>query len=189
MVSVCFLLISGQASAQAPARDTLQTCTNCYADTTKATGYLYHEKGRFVYSPRTFHGVLWALVFLPTGLFVLVLFFVLALLRRTNFSIAEALSENYTITVDVPNPNAAAGGGPYVPQSVTPKSVSRLIAFLSGLAALILSVTATSYYFYIYLKTGVSPNLANLFNIILSLGVGVVPYAFNRVAAAFSGTN
>jgi hypothetical protein len=162
-------------------------CVNCYADTTKKYGYLYNENGHFVYSARTFTFGQWVLVFLPVGMFLFIMLIVVRMLLKSDFSLADALSENYTIVVDVPNANRALGEPPSVPEQKTPRSVSRLIALLSGLVSLIIGTSATSYYFYVYLKTGAGPNLENLFDILLALGVGVVPYAFNRVAAAFKG--
>jgi len=206
LFTLCFLCLSidGFSSGKTDRKDSLTVvklknkidsiqkiskgCLGCFADTTRKSGYLFKENGKFIYSARTFNFGHWTLIFLPLVLYGFILFYVLAQLQRSKFSLADALSENFTITVSVPNPVTAAGAAPTIPSDVQPRSISRLIAFLSGLAALSIGVCATSYYFYIYLKTGTSPNLDNLFNILLGLGIGVVPYAFNRVSAAFTGS-
>lgn len=64
------------------------------------------------------------------------------------------------------------------------KSASRLILFLSGVTSLILGVCITTYYFYmtIYcIDCSSNLDLTDFTNVILALGIGVVPYAVNQV--------
>lgn len=64
------------------------------------------------------------------------------------------------------------------------RSASRFILFLSGITSLVLGTCITSYYFYmkIYCITcadGLS--LDDFTNVLLALGIGVVPYTVNQV--------
>ena len=61
------------------------------------------------------------------------------------------------------------------------KSSSRYLALLTSVVALILSISLITFYIYVYLTTGTSPDLGKVSSVLLSLGIGVVPYAFNRV--------
>ena len=73
---------------------------------------------------------------------------------------------------------------PVAPPTPGKKSASRLILFLSGVTSLILGVCITSYYFYmtIYcIDCSSNLDLADFTNVILALGIGVVPYAVNQV--------
>jgi hypothetical protein len=128
------------------------------------------------------------LVFLPVLLFGIILFVVISWLNRSGFKLADMLSENSPSEIDVENPDPEARKTiPFVPKKILPRSTSRLVALLSGLCSVAIATCATSYYFDIYLKTGKAPDLKNLFDILLSLGLGVVPYAVNKVSGAFTG--
>ncbi|WP_338870798.1 hypothetical protein WBJ53_23700 [Spirosoma sp. SC4-14] len=142
------------------------------------------------------------LVSMPLLLFVVASFYVLSRLRQEGYKLSDALKENYT--VDVKNtPEAAtakletqknlmaeganAAEAEAVTQTTTevrPQSTSRLIAFFAGMAAIIVSVSAITFFFYVYLRTGEQPEFESLWNVVLGLGVGVVPYAFNRISDA-----
>lgn len=66
-----------------------------------------------------------------------------------------------------------------------PASVSRFIVFLSGLTALILSVCLSTFYMYQYFADPATPvNLSNLSTVIYGLGIGIIPYGFNKVASS-----
>jgi len=71
-------------------------------------------------------------------------------------------------------------------QKKTPikRSASRLVLFLSGFTAIILASCITSFYFYINIyciDCAMDLDLADFTNILLALGIGVIPYAVNQV--------
>lgn len=65
------------------------------------------------------------------------------------------------------------------------RSISRLLAFISGLISVGLACTITTFYMWSYFNKNMpKPELNDLLTILLSLGVGVIPYAFNKVGNA-----
>ncbi len=60
-------------------------------------------------------------------------------------------------------------------------SVSRIIAFLSSLTTLAVIVCFVSYNAYCMVTKQPLPDFKNLYEIILGLGLGVVPYGFNKI--------
>ncbi|CAA9340398.1 MAG: hypothetical protein AVDCRST_MAG56-7842 [uncultured Cytophagales bacterium] len=141
------------------------------------------------------------LVVLPVVLAVLFFLLVFRVLKRAGYKLADALSENDTMTTTVPAPanplnppGQAANNAPNVlvlaasntPQTQTMqtgpgnRSASRLVLFLSGFTAIIIAVCITTYYLYYYLYCGQAPDLDGLTSIILTLGIGVIPYAVNK---------
>ncbi|WP_456325268.1 hypothetical protein [Desulfonauticus submarinus] len=87
-------------------------------------------------------------------------------LRDYDFS--SALSENWA------SPNDP---------KVLPKSSSRLLAFFSGLTAIIIAITVTSAYLYKILvaKDTSDLQLGQFAKFIASLGIGIIPYITNKV--------
>ena len=70
------------------------------------------------------------------------------------------------------------------PPAPIQRSASRLILFLSGVTSLILGVCITTYYFYmtIYcIDCSSNLDLTEFTNVILALGIGVIPYSVNQV--------
>lgn len=66
-------------------------------------------------------------------------------------------------------------------------SVSRFLAFISGLISVGLSCVITSFYMWSYFDAvdpSKLPDLNNLMTVLLSLGIGVIPYAFNKLGSA-----
>ena len=63
-----------------------------------------------------------------------------------------------------------------------PKSVSRVILFLSGITAISLSIGIVSYSFYYMICCSNELDLSNLANVLLALGIGVIPYSINKLA-------
>jgi hypothetical protein len=130
------------------------------------------------------------LVLLPVGLALLFFLVVYRVLKRAGYKLADALSENDTVitTVAAPanaqNPLAqAANDTPQTQSTQTApgnRSASRLVLFLSGITAIIIAVCITTYYLYYYLYCGQAPDLDGLISIILTLGIGVIPYAVNK---------
>lgn len=109
------------------------------------------------------------IVILPVFIFVFTMLVIKKRLGEQKVDLAGLLSEP-----EVPGTTPAQGK----------KSASRLILFLSGVTSLILGVCITSYYFYmtIYCIDCTSNlDLMDFTNVILALGIGVVPYAVNQV--------
>lgn len=63
-------------------------------------------------------------------------------------------------------------------------SISRFLAFISGLVSVGLASVITSFYMWNFFDDGKSLNLNELLTVLLSLGIGVIPYAFNKIGSA-----
>ena len=141
----------------------------------------------------------------PLLLFIVASLYVLSRLRQEGYRISDALKENYTVDVaqtpeavtaqlDVQKELKSEGAkaanltaAADIPATqIRPQSTSRLIAFFSGMAAIVMSISAVTFFFYVYLRTGQEPKFENLWNVVLGLGIGVVPYAFSRISDAIS---
>jgi hypothetical protein len=67
----------------------------------------------------------------------------------------------------------------------TQNSVSRLIAFMTGVVAVVLAVCFSSFYmYYSFAWNGNPPNLETFWKVVASLGIGVVPYGVNQIKEA-----
>jgi hypothetical protein len=51
---------------------------------------------------------------------------------------------------------------------------------------LIIALCMACFFIYYYIRTGCAPDLSPLSMILLALGLGVVPYAFNKVSTAIA---
>jgi len=119
------------------------------------------------------------LVILPVVLAVLFFLFVFRVLKRAGYTLADALSEKDTVTTTV----AATSSTQETRTTQTApgnRSASRLVLFLSGFTAIIIAVCITTYYLYYYLYCGQAPDLDGLTSTMLTLGIGVIPYAVNK---------
>jgi flagellar basal body-associated protein FliL len=107
------------------------------------------------------------IVLAPIALFIVLLIAVrVAFKKAENDSFQALLNEP-----DAPDPDKK-------------KSTSRFILFLTSLTTLIITSCLTSYYFYmkIYqINSNVDLQLEDFTKVLLSLGIGVVPYAVNQV--------
>ncbi|WP_428328737.1 hypothetical protein [Mucilaginibacter sp.] len=112
------------------------------------------------------------IAFLPPIFFLLVLMITTFKLKKSDTKLSDLLAEK-----DVP---AAVLAAPDPPQSV-----SRFIAFLTGLVALLTGVCLTTFFMYTYFgNPNKTVDLSNLSTVIWGLGIGVLPYGFNKAAAA-----
>lgn len=69
----------------------------------------------------------------------------------------------------------------------TPRaSSSRFIALVTSLLTLIIAVCLCSFFIYFYIATGTPPDISKFSSVLLALGIGVLPYAFNKVATAIT---
>jgi hypothetical protein len=150
------------------------------ADTTHASG---ENKGYRSAPIRCWEG--YYVVLLP--LIFSVIFLIIILRGLRGFKLADALTEK--------NPNKVVGfvevrkiqlaraaaepfDDPAGPSPEIPTSTSRLIAFLSGIAAIILSLCLTTFYMYYYLTIGTVPSeFKDLWWGVVVLGIGIIPYA------------
>jgi hypothetical protein len=142
----------------------------------------------------------------PILFFILILIVIFWKLNKDGYQIGDALKENITIEVSEENPvitekpKPATDGTPnqmpiagladtttntpppFVPRTIQPKSTSRLIAFISGLVSVGLASCLCSFWFYNHL---IHPDtklvFTELVNVLLALGIGVIPYAVNKI--------
>lgn len=163
-------------------------------DTSLTTGNLVIEDGKSLYCAKKLNGEQHLLIFLPCILFGVVLLFLFMLMRQGKLKLSDFLTENKPVETKRLNPliqpmleanKDISTMDTTVTETKLPASSSRLAMVLAGLVAITVSVCASCYYFYIYLKTGKAPDLDGLFNILLSLGIGVVPYGVNKISEAF----
>ncbi len=63
-------------------------------------------------------------------------------------------------------------------------SASRLIAFISAMLLFIVGLACACFFLFFYLVNGLPPDLSRLPAILLALGIGMAPYAVNKVATA-----
>jgi hypothetical protein len=135
----------------------------------------------------------------PIGLFIITTLFIFLKLKKEGYNIGDALKENETVAVTTALPQdpkviaaAIEAGNPTpapttpVTENIQPKSSSRLIAFISGLVSIGLASVFCSFWIYRYFQTGKPTDLSEITNVLLSLGVGVVPYAFNKISKALA---
>lgn len=99
-----------------------------------------------------------------------ILFLIFFIWVARKISIGEALSEKDEAAVK----NAAGE------DKDPPRSASRLAMFLSGAASIGIAVSFACVFLYSYLKYGSVPDYSTLVQVLLSLGIGVVPYAVNQ---------
>lgn len=66
-------------------------------------------------------------------------------------------------------------------------SSSRLLALISCLLVMAFVVGIACFYIYQYMYTGCPPDLSGMTGVLVTLGIGVVPYTGNKIGAAFKG--
>lgn len=149
----------------------------------------------------------WVLIFLPAFIFLLLFFILLRSLKNFDFKGAMSESEYPKITkenlqyntgnLDILKSNASLAQilPPTIdvsdtPPAGTPKSpipsISRYIAFITSILTVVIGLCMSCFFIYNYIRTGCAPDLSNLSTVLLALGIGVVPYAFNKVSTAIA---
>jgi hypothetical protein len=117
--------------------------------------------------------------FLPVIFFTLILIVTILKLRKDGVKLADLLEEKDLAAV----PAAIPAGG--APAPAPAYSVSRFIAFLTGLVALVIGICITTFYMYTYFTNPAAKiDFSNFTNVIWGLGIGVLPYGFNKASAA-----
>lgn len=71
----------------------------------------------------------------------------------------------------------------YAPPPPNP-SISRYIAFITSVLTLVIVLGVACFYIYHYIRTGCPPELTGISTLLIALGIGVLPYVFNKVAGA-----
>ncbi|WP_343632569.1 hypothetical protein [Fluviicola sp.] len=99
---------------------------------------------------------------------------------------ATAISANPNAAVAVPAETFTPPASATVSQTTDnpEQSTSRLIVFICGITSIALACCITSYYFYKSFTGGGDVSISNLSNVLYGLGLGVIPYGFNKIAAA-----
>jgi len=141
----------------------------------------------------------WLLVFSPILVFALTLLVIGK--RLKDFNLKDALTESDLPKKTIVNPlfttenltafasNAAAIAMITPTIEVTsendpPKSSSRYIAFITSALTWVCALCLTCFFIYQYLHTNQPPTLSGLSDVLIALGIGVVPYAFNKISSA-----
>lgn len=146
-------------------------------------------------------GWTWLFVLMPVILSLIIGLFFLNWLKREGYKISNALSEDIpesrleefqNVEIQMVQSRAEAFRAGIMPEKPTTESIipemdpnslpinrssSRLIAFLSSLSAAVLAVCLFSYYMYFAIKGMEVPDFEDLWTILATLGIGVVPYA------------
>ena len=113
------------------------------------------------------------IAFIPVTLFLLVLIVTTIKVKADHLKLTDLLTEK-----DQTPP--IAGVAP-----TSQQSVSRFIAFLTGFTALIIAISLTTFYLYEFsMDHSTKVDFSNLSTVIWGLGIGVLPYGFNKAAAA-----
>ena len=150
--------------------------------------------------------------FAPLFLYLLILITIFWKLQRENYKIGDSLKENQTVNISIDNPaytpptqpDAAVQDGaadvsaaepvapaanpapPFVGKTIQPQSMSRLLAFTSGVVTLGLASCFSSFWLYRYFECDKSTDLTDITYVLLTLGLGLVPYAVNKISTAAS---
>jgi len=154
----------------------------------------------------------WLLVFLPAIIF-LILFIVVLRNGLNKFQLDKALAENDYPRITQINPEYKAanitplifplpGVNPPAPMpdiatlypptievsntAGAAPSTSRYIAFIASLLTLVVALCMSCFFIYYYIRTGCAPDLSALSAVLIALGIGVAPYAFNKISAAIA---
>lgn len=145
----------------------------------------------------------WILIFSPILIFLITLLAIRKKLK--DFDLKEALSETGLPKKTIPNPEYTAekirslAENPITAGLLTtllpvtievtasdelPKSSSRYIAFITSALTWCIALCLSCFFIYQYMKSNKPPDLTGLSSLLLALGIGVVPYAFNKVSKA-----
>ncbi|MGJ1436100.1 hypothetical protein [Sphingobacterium siyangense] len=139
----------------------------------------------------------------PILLFVLILIFIFRKLRQDNVSLKDLLlDKDIVVEIEeertkqilafnqsslIQSPDAVKAFEAFTNNSDPENeknntSVSRFLAFISGLVSTGVACTITTFFMWNYFDNGAKDlNLNELLTVLLSLGIGVIPYAFNKI--------
>lgn len=114
--------------------------------------------------------------FLPVIFFAIILVATILKLRKDKTRLSDLLAEKDVVIPPPSSPPSANGPNP-------PQSVSRFIAFLSGVTTVAIAACATTFYMY-ETFTNQNVDLSKLTTVLFGLGIGVLPYGFNKASSA-----
>lgn len=120
----------------------------------------------------------WLLVFSPLILFVLLGVILTYLILNGKFELSEALStiQRTGTTTEMVSETVTVATETTKPVG----STSRLIAFFTGVTAIIVAICLLTYYAYFTIaECKGPPHFEGMWKILLGLGIGVVPYGVN----------
>lgn len=150
----------------------------------------------------------WLLILLPIIVFIILLSVLLSGLK--DFNLKEAMSENENPKMIVKNDaytdafkaenfdklkdiqNLEEVLPPTIEVSVATTgtaphaSISRFIAFITSILTLSIALCLSCFFMYHYIRSGCAPDISSMTTVLLSLGIGVLPYAFNKLSTALS---
>lgn len=106
-------------------------------------------------------------------------------LARPELAKLENLSDVIPPTIEVTYMDKDADGIETVLKEPHP-SVSRYIAFLTTILTLVIVLGVTCFYIYHYIRTGCPPELTGISTLLIALGIGILPYIFNKVSGSMS---
>jgi hypothetical protein len=211
---MCFLLLSIRVAAQTTDTTTVTRTTTTStvkpptATTTNVNINLADTNNRQVpksqsatcpaFCGKTPTGFDWLLIFSPVIIFLAVALYFRS--KLNGFSLKEALEDSEQGKKTIQNPeynkvNLTAFANNTAMTSFLPptlevsddkyaKSSSRYIALITAALTWTIGICLTCYFIYGYILTGQPPELNKLTDIVLTLGIGVVPYAFNKLSEA-----
>lgn len=130
--------------------------------------------------------------YLPVAMFLLILLGTLLKLKKDKVKLSDFLVDKdalVTLKQETAKVAAATGNGDAAKAAIEAnpekeQSCSRLVAFISGITTLALGACVTTFYFYCYFSGNANPSLSNLSTVLYGLGLGVIPYGFNKIANA-----
>ena len=136
------------------------------------------------------HGTQKFLVYAPLVLLLIMAIIFIIWIANSNFTLEDALSvaptakqfeEAATARAAVKKAAAATGDTPpTVPDPQPQRSVSRLLAFITGVMAIVIAVCLVSYHAYaVFAGCGGEKQFDALWKILAGLGIGVIPYGIN----------
>jgi hypothetical protein len=126
-------------------------------------------------------------VLMPVFLFLFVFVIIFFWLRRENFKLSDILTSHKTEIIKTTHthtdPNDSTKTITETHEEVYyPKSSSRLLALLTGIAAIIISICMFTYMVYFSVKLCTpAPNFGGLWIIFFILGLGIIPYTIKTM--------
>lgn len=133
----------------------------------------------------------WLIIMLPAILFLLLFFYFMSWLKKENFKLSDALSADESVSKSISSETKQDPTDSLKPiTTITEipnyaRSSSRVIAFLTGITAIVIAISIVTIYNYAQVSKHTDLiDLDGIWKIIAGLGIGVVPY----VAKTIKGT-
>jgi small-conductance mechanosensitive channel len=101
-------------------------------------------------------------------------------------NLSDIVPPTLDVTILPESPGSPLYQNSSLPSNNYRPSISRYIAFFSGILTIITAVCMSSFFIYQYISTGCPPDLSALSTVLIALGLGVTPYAVNKISAALT---